>query len=266
MKPDISEFSYGYAITDDLIRWVGMPISAAPAFPSLLEEGRPGGGYDLRLEFLGIPLFLQFKLSDHMTTSRTKEFSRGLFRAPFYRMHLRPLRHSLQHNLMLALEMSGNQVFYAAPLFHQAEELNRAYLNHEVVRRSVFIRPSDIGPLPDNEGHHVSFQASGEAYLLSEPVVIRILTGEFLARNLLLRIRERRVSDELSDNFWVNLRNRMIGISIELSQGKEVGSLGYDAVLNMHPYQAVAYLARMSYSCEMFLVNEKLPNAAWNLQ
>lgn len=43
MKPDISEFSYGYAVTEALIWDEGLPIVGAPIFPSLIEEGRSGG-------------------------------------------------------------------------------------------------------------------------------------------------------------------------------------------------------------------------------
>lgn len=64
MKPDISEFSYGSAVTEALIFDHGTSITAAPIFPSLIAEGKQGGGYDLPLDRPGQPLFLQFKLSD----------------------------------------------------------------------------------------------------------------------------------------------------------------------------------------------------------
>jgi len=34
MKPDISEFSYGYAITEELIHVQSTPVVAAPVFPT----------------------------------------------------------------------------------------------------------------------------------------------------------------------------------------------------------------------------------------
>jgi len=66
MTPDISEFSYGFALTHELIALAGEPLRAAPIFPSLIEEGRAGGGYDVHLDVPGFPLFLQFKRSDCM--------------------------------------------------------------------------------------------------------------------------------------------------------------------------------------------------------
>ena len=40
MRPDISEFSYGYALTETLISTVPRRLKAAPVFPSLIEEGK----------------------------------------------------------------------------------------------------------------------------------------------------------------------------------------------------------------------------------
>jgi hypothetical protein len=40
-------------------------LKVAPVFPSLIQEGRTGGGYDVLLE-PGFPLFLQFKISQYM--------------------------------------------------------------------------------------------------------------------------------------------------------------------------------------------------------
>jgi hypothetical protein len=44
MTPEISEFSYGFALTHELITLAGQPLRAAPIFSSLIEEGRAGGG------------------------------------------------------------------------------------------------------------------------------------------------------------------------------------------------------------------------------
>jgi hypothetical protein len=168
MKPNISEFSYGYALTDELIHWHGTSISAAPVFPSLYQEGQKGGAYDLMLDRGGIPLFLQFKLADRMVRNSTKEVKKHYLSCPFYRMHLRPLRHSKQHEMLLDLESDGNEVYYAAPAFHEPGELNGAYLSHNVRARSIWLRPSQIGALDDRD-HHVAFTVPGAHFLCSDP-------------------------------------------------------------------------------------------------
>ena len=86
MKPSFSEFSYGYAVTEDIVRSTG-PLKAAPLFPSLRSEGTQGG-FDVKLGLTGSPLFLQFKLSDCMVGKAAHEAQQGLFMVPFYRMHI----------------------------------------------------------------------------------------------------------------------------------------------------------------------------------
>lgn len=169
MKPNISEFSYGYAIVDELLHWHGTAVTAAPVFPSLYQEGQAGGGYDAMLDRGGIPLFLQFKLADCMVRANAIEVQDGYFNPPFYRMHLRPSRHSNQHDMLLALETTGQDVYYVAPAFHSINELNDAYLGHQVHHRSLWLRPSVVGVLPDDGDHHVAFQLPGASVVCSKP-------------------------------------------------------------------------------------------------
>ena len=157
MKPEISEFSYGFALTNELINWHGLPLTAAPVFPSLYQEGQPGGGYDVMLQRPGIPLFLQFKLSRCMTGRTTQEVKNYIFHPPFYRMPILPKPRSKQHQMLLDLENAGNEVYYVAPAFHTLGDLNCAYVVRQVALRSLWLRPSFIGPLPDDKSHHVAF-------------------------------------------------------------------------------------------------------------
>ena len=180
MKPNISEFSYGYTLTDELINWHGAPLTAAPVFPSLYQEGQPGGGYDVRLKWPGILLFLQFKLSHHMVRKNTQERRDKNFLTPFYRMKLRPSRHSKQHQLLLDLENAKqkHKVYYCAPEFHTPKELNEAYLGREICECSLWIKPSKIGPLPDDRDHHIAFTLGSAPWLYSEPHRLKC-RGEF---------------------------------------------------------------------------------------
>ena len=78
-KCQFSEFSYGYCLTEDLIVGQGTLLTAAPVFPSLVEEGQPGFGYDVRLNRPGTPLFLQFKLVHQMVRGTANEAKGGIF-------------------------------------------------------------------------------------------------------------------------------------------------------------------------------------------
>ena len=165
MTPSISEFSYGYAVTSEVVKLLGASIAAAPQFPTLYAEGQAGGGYDVKIVG-GTPLFLQFKLSHYMGRSNAKEHY--LMGGPYYRWHLHSLQRSDQHNLLLDLESKGHLVAYAAPMFFQSAELNTHYLNDEILDNSVAFRPSDIGPLPDDKDHYVVFRRVGTAYRCSD--------------------------------------------------------------------------------------------------
>lgn len=41
VKPVFSEFSFGFAITHELVDRFGAPVGSAPVFPSLVSEDEP---------------------------------------------------------------------------------------------------------------------------------------------------------------------------------------------------------------------------------
>jgi hypothetical protein len=178
MLPEISEFSYGYALTSELIDKFSLKSAGAPEFATQIAEGKAGGGWDMKLP--AVPIYLQFKRSDRMVSWNAKESS--LFPSlPYYRMHIHKRDHSDQHKLLLDLESRGNVVRYAAPGFSYARELNDHYSMDQVADHSIFVAPSRIGPLPDDEKHYVSFQISApRAYFCSEPRRIETDTAEML--------------------------------------------------------------------------------------
>lgn len=257
MKPEISEFSYGYALTDELIHWHGTALTAAPVFPSLYQEGQVGG-YDLRLERPGIPLFLQFKLADCMVRNNASEARDGDFVAPFYRMHIRPMRQSQQHEMLLALEGGNNEVYYTAPAFHTSEQLNDSYFNHHVKGRSLWLKPSEIGPLPDPNDHHVAFQIPGAHLFYSEA---RKLSGkgdfeEFTTQ--ILRSYGQRGRTALSKESLLRLADMMGQILMkrqDISQGSKERVIA--GLKQRHPLDSIAFYAHILFDCQFFLVGEK---------
>ena len=195
MKPNISEFSYGYALTEELVKGIGTKITSAPVFPSLYQEGQKGGGWDLKLKEGGIPLFIQFKLSHYLKNANSKERKSGHFSSPYYRMHLRPVNHSKQHELLLDLERSGNEVYYSAPAFHEPKELDDAYLKKEVKNRSIWIKPTDINDITDTKEHYVAFQLPSNWYFCSTPKPIeRNLSFSVFRENIITALSQRRDS------------------------------------------------------------------------
>ncbi len=148
-------------------------LKAAPVFPSLIAEGRKGGGYDVNLDIPGFPLFIQFKRSECMIRRSARETKPPMnFGTPFYRMKITEKWRSAQHEMLLELDAGPNEVFYAAPLFHTVEELNKAYLEGTVSDQSCYMRPGKVGKL-DGDPHHVAFDAQ-KFWVCSEP---REITG-----------------------------------------------------------------------------------------
>ncbi len=257
MKPGFSEFSYGYAITDELINWYGTDLAAAPVFPSLIEEGRGDVGYDLRLDRPGIPLFLQFKCPHHMeqNLSATREFRCGLFRTPFYRFELRPTKYSKQHPSLLRLESKGYEVYYVAPVFHEVDELNDAYRKKKVATRSIFFRPSNIGLLPDDKTHQISFDSEGKAYLLSDPLPLKSpLTGEQLSYHLFHRVTEHG-GLALTDQSLQQLANEIVETVRQMREERSDAEFGW--LGNLAPLAQIAYVSRTFLDCAFFILREK---------
>lgn len=187
MRSLISEFSYGFALTHELVLSLGSVV-AAPIFPSLIEEGKAGGGYDVKLEAPGLPLFLQFKRSERLTRGTAREIKAGApLTLPYHRLALTARRDSDQHDMLIELDQSPNVVFYAAPMFHQKEEFDEAFLDGEVRARSFFVSPAAIGPFPDDGAHHLSFDGT-TCVVMSDPRIVPFVGASELELLLLERL------------------------------------------------------------------------------
>jgi hypothetical protein len=260
MRPTISEFSYGFALTSELIKAPGMVITAAPVFPSLIQEGQAGGGWDVQIDKPGLPLFVQFKLCDVMTRRTCREAREAGFNVPCYRMHLRSARVSRQHEMLLDLEATGQEVYYAAPIFHSPEELNAAFMASSIRARSIWLRPSDIGPLPDNAEHHVSFEAGAPWTLFSEPTRLdaRRVFSDVVVR-LASMVRERGTTELQQEN----LEHLAQSISVIAENRREIGerqrAVTRKALRDVPPLQRTAYYASVFLESQLFVVREKQP-------
>ena len=257
MRPSISEFSYGFAIAHEFAQYPKV-ITAVPVFPSLRAEGQRGGGWDVKLDRPGTPLFLQFKLCDQMTRTTCREARQEGFNLPCYRMHLRSARSSQQHQMLLDLEAQNQAVYYCAPMFHQLEELNQAFLRQLVRARSIWIQPNDIGPLRDDADHHLSFEPGGRRMLFSEPRRIEPMREfEDVETHLINRLHERSSTDlsverleDLADAI-ARLVNRQRNIT-QRQRENPMAAAG--------PLQRVAYYASVFLESQLFVIQE--PGAA----
>jgi hypothetical protein len=187
IKLGYTEFSFGYAFTENLIRASAAGPSTAPVFPNLVQEAK--AGYDVKIDLPGLPLFFQYKLPELMTRNTAYEiatYKLAGITIPFFRMPLMPSGLSKQHELLIELEKRYPQtVLYASPGLRDIRAFNRAYTNGEVHRRSVFFSPNDIGPLPDAKAHTIAYR-NGLAYgwLCSEPREINAVSFDTLEHQM----------------------------------------------------------------------------------
>jgi hypothetical protein len=225
MKSKLSEFSYGFAIVNEWLGSLG-PLQAAPVFPSLIEEGRDNGGYDVKLSMPGRALFLQFKRSDYLRLPSAREFrNRTGIGLPYYRMKITSSKESMQHGMLVALDAHPNVVFYAAPLFHTVEELDDAFLSQTVRQRSFFMRPSQIGVFADEKAHFACFDGTASK-VCSEPRDVPAYSAEQIDELLskLLAEDERPFGEGPLDEALKEARNaehRYIALENELYQERK---------------------------------------------
>ncbi len=193
MDSYISEFSYGYALTSELVAVFKLKEIGAPEFATQNSEGKQGGGWNVKLP--GLPVYLQFKRTARMVRSTAVD-SPSIPGLPFFRMYLHRRDQSDQHQLLLDLEEKGNLVLYAAPGFSEPDELNEAYSLDQTAKRSIFIRPSAIGPLTDDDRHWVAFRIGPRvAFRYSEPRPVKLEFPEGLFRpQRVAEVKQRRKS------------------------------------------------------------------------
>lgn len=242
---EYSEFSYGYALTDSLMRTILPGSSRAPIFPSLLAEGSAGGGYDVKIPTYPVPLFLQFKIPRVIT--RRSRLLPPRYSCPYYRFPLRT-RAPDQHALLLDLEKKFPLVFYATPLFHTVIELDSHYARKEVHVHSIFVRPSSIGVL-DDRPHQVAYSTRDPVcWCFSEPKAIE---GRYKGKEFLVDVgrlaRQQQRQDALT--VLVMLWRKII----EVIMSEEYGRLGAPELMQYPGNDAQELVRRIAYLAQVRL-------------
>jgi hypothetical protein len=270
MKVGYTEFSFGYAFTENLIRSATARPSGAPVFPNLNQEAQLG--YDVRIDLPASPLFFQYKLPELMVRSTAAEISQYALpgiRVPFFRMPLMRRDLSEQHELLLRLERRfPTAVYYATPDIEDNNVFNTAYNAAQVHQQSVLFLPREIGPLPDDKQHIVAYRNGlGRAWLCSEPreiAAFRFEDVEQNATNLLDERRFRTLEDTVAE-----IRQALLELTSPEVRSSEsairqriqvrVGALAIDPVAVRAREVAVELLvsreiARVGLSLEMIIV------------
>ena len=218
MKIGYTEFSFGYAFTENLIRAVSSSPAGAPVFPNLKQEAQLG--YDVRIDFPGCPLFLQYKLPELMVRKSAAEISKYTLQGiniPFFRISLMKRNLSKQHELLIELEnRSPNTVYYSAPSMCNVEAFNEAYTSAKVHCQSVFFSPKSIGPLSDDQQHVIAYRNGlNYAWLRSDPRKIPALQFENISRQLRRSFEDPALFDVTSNSQQYTGRDSPTGVTMD---------------------------------------------------
>ena len=262
MKSEFSEFSYGFAFTYELVN--ALPgISAAPLFPSLRAEAQLG--FDVRLNYPGLPIFFQYKLSDCLIRTNSSYWSN--YRVPYYRLNITPLRTSRQHNILKQLADLETDVFYAAPLFYTMLEFNNHYLESQVTNRSAWIPLEELPCLDDNEDHCVTFTTPNNLSWHTDEHNLegKILEGNFSAEHFYSDIEARFNQNDLRQidrTYFAELRDKLIVIlnqnEIEIAGGFQTRNIRDDA---NEVIRDIGYLLTTYFSLEMVIFQRNSPES-----
>jgi hypothetical protein len=242
MKRKVSEFSYGFVLTHELVNAFGYLPTDLPAAKQKKDDatGLPSG----------YPLFLQFKASEYMKRRNAGEAK--LVGLPYFRFGLHRKTQSNQHQMLIELEKKGNLVFYATPKIHEAVNLNGAFFDHQVVALSLFVSPAEIGELPDKDAHSVVFSNRvDEVYFCPQKEKLdAVIHGEKFADSIQVRLAGRDPS-LLNEEFYRRLASDMVSlvspnlrIFDELSRGR----------VEMTAATFANYLARTLFDCDLLII------------
>jgi hypothetical protein len=155
-----SEFSYGFALVNELYSGIlGPSLRGFPIFPSLSEEGRFGMGYDVKLPRQGMPIFFQFKIPAFKERWWANEWY--LFGAPYYRIKFPRIDRSYQYVSLRNRALAGDDVYYAAPAFHLARDLNKHFVERSILVNSALFDPKLLREITDHDEHCLVYNEPG---------------------------------------------------------------------------------------------------------
>jgi hypothetical protein len=192
-----SEFTFGFAFTQEVTTLCWEALAGAPEMPSLFDEGH-GKGFDVSLGLWGWTLFAQFKRGSLLTRSTALQWDS--YNNDYYRFEIYPSSRSSQHGDLVRLEAKAimHWVAYVAPVFHTSFQLNSHFGDRHVLDNVRMISPGAIGAL-DDQIHYVTYQTCFDAPIVhSEPRRVSAMSVEGLRGRLGL-MDWRRPVDRTSD-------------------------------------------------------------------
>ena len=262
MKPEFSEFSYGFAFTDAFVRRRGR-LTTAPVFPSLRDEGSKG--WDVRLDLPGVAFFLQFKLSDRLIRPYATYWP--VHNGPYYRVDITPLSRSPQHNLLK--DLGEDNVYYVAPFFYRMSQFNDAYVSNDIYERSVLIPVNRLPRLNDYEAHHLTFSRTNDFRWHTDEKNLHgeAIEGDFATRHLEGHIQDlfaQGTIEPVSRRYFTNLHIRLeemlrSTLGFLFRPFESIGDVNLDRNDPLEEsMSAIKYYLKTYFGLEMFMAYQEL--------
>ncbi|QKY21852.1 hypothetical protein B4589_015655 (plasmid) [Halolamina sp. CBA1230] len=181
MDPEISETQFSYYVTKELETdrfpfWLSGPVD----FPTRYDEGDLGYDVEIPAEKPLRSFFIQYKLSEELTTANTTDEQWEYFgEESFYRFDIKTSSDRTerkQHGILVDLANRRPYTFYVAPEFRKSEVFNSHVNAEQVTANSAFIRCQDAPVPSDDEDHQIGFQTGDNTATLfsSEPYENRL--------------------------------------------------------------------------------------------
>ncbi len=155
MQPcEFSETQFSFCFTFEYIKQF-FPFVPLPIFPNTVEEGRVGGGYDVKING---NIYFQFKIPTyHDLVSNFFRKHWNVFRHDYYKIKLET--DADQFKFLKALQNPLNQVYYATPEFYASAHLENYYLSNSIVTHSALFSIDNF-PAHGSGHHHLIYSPS----------------------------------------------------------------------------------------------------------
>ncbi len=194
VESSISEFTYGFGLAHELYNGLRSRGITAPIFPSLRDERR--FPVDLAFAIRGLPVFLQFKVSDALTTRRATYWND--YGRLYYRFKLYPRNRSPQHNRLIHLSNRFLMVRYCAPLFHTYNEFSSYFASGTIWLNTKWIHLNGFTLIRGKTEHCITYSRKGPTRQRSEPVDGKASGGEEFLTELVQSVKTNSVEIDTS--------------------------------------------------------------------
>jgi hypothetical protein len=164
---EFSETQFSFCFTFEYLKQF-LPIIPLPIFPNIREEGRMGGGYDVRING---NIYFQFKIPNYYNKRSNFNKYWNVFKHEYYKIKLETDKN--QYKFLKALQSPNNLVYYVTPEFHLLNELSNNYNADTIGSNSALFSIENLPPYGSGYHNLIYSPRHPLGHLFSAPVSIK---------------------------------------------------------------------------------------------